>query len=297
MAEVQRESHPAAASSQPAPESREAAALAHPEALADPRLHASPLRQPRIVLANRLQRMAGNRAVGRILARNGTGTAPAAVHHKTGAEVDAMLIASTFFEPYIRPKHRAGLTADGHVNIHDQAAWDVMIVDYYRGKINPATGQRFRDEDEMRARGSRVNAVTDLTARQIHVHERRGEAATTVHESIHLFQDSGWLGAVGYNVNEGATEVFTKKLCAENAITRGNYYPDQYAAVKKLADRVGEKALADAYFNGKVGALKDRVDGTTGFFGTIGGWFRKSKWNAWVGHMQAGRYDDANDLM
>ena len=67
-----------------------------------------------------------------------------------------------------------------------------------------------------------VNAFADGT--QIHVNERRGEPATTVHESMHLFSADAWLPAVGFNANEGATEYFTKKLCAENKMTRGNFY-------------------------------------------------------------------------
>jgi hypothetical protein len=267
-----------------------------PDAIAaDTRARGVHLTGVEMAIARQARSGAGNRAIGRILARDGDGTTTAPiVHHKTGAEVDAWLLASDFFKKYIKPKYDKGIKAEGHVHIDDDPTWEVEIVKYLKGKQNPDTGGVF-DEDTAKAWGKNVNAFAD--GREIHANEHRGEAATTVHESMHLFSDDRWLNAVGFNANEGATEYFTKKLCAENHLTRGNFYAKQYASVKKLADKVGEKALADAFYDAKISELKDKVDGTEGFWGTIAGWFKKSKWKQWVAAMQAAKYDDADKLL
>jgi hypothetical protein len=280
---------------------------ADPALLGDRRLSDPQLRAVRSGLARQVQRGAGNRAMGRILARNGTETLPPIVAHKTGADVDKMLLDSAFFEPYIRPKYKKGIKAEGHVHDHDQAAWDVEIQKYLKGKQNPDTGNVFTD-DEAIAFGKNVNAFRD--GREIHANERRGEPATTVHESMHLFSADEWINELGFNGNEGATEYFTKKLCAANSITRGNFYPDQYKSVNKLCGVVGEKVLADAFFNGEIKAIKRKVDRTRGFFSKVGSWIggifghkdtspaeRSGTWDSWVGFMKAAKYADADKLL
>jgi hypothetical protein len=286
------------------------AVLTDPALLADARLSRSSMRTLNAGLARHTQHHVGNRGMGRVLARNGDGTTatatptpalPPIVKHKTGFEVDAMLLASSFFKPYIKPKYEKGIKADGHVNRHDQAAWDVEIAAYLKGKQNPNTGLVFTD-DEAVAFGKNVNAFAD--GRQIHVNERRGEPATTVHESMHLFSHDDWLPAVGFNANEGATEYFTKKLCAENKMTRGNFYPKQHSSVKKLIEKVGEGVVADAFFNGDLATLKKRVDGARNFgeailkaFGSKKIKGRAGTWDAWLAKMEAAKYDEADALL
>jgi hypothetical protein len=278
--------------------------LADPALLGDERLARSSMRNVSAGLARHAQRQMGNRGVVRVLARNGdTAVADLApeVAHKTGFQVDAMLLASSFFKPYIKPKYEKGIKAHGHVHRHAQAAWDVEIAKYLKGKQNPNTGNVFTDDEAVEF-GKHVNAFADGT--QIHVNERRGEPATTVHESMHLFSADEWLPAVGFNANEGATEYFTKKLCAENKITRGNFYAKQHKSVKKLADLVGETVLADAFFNGDLAKLKKRVDGARDFFESVRKTFgdksiagRAGTWDAWLANMKAAKYDDADKLL
>jgi hypothetical protein len=262
------------------------------------------MRAARAGLARQVQHGSGNRAMAQVLARDDTTTAPELppiVHHKTGADVDAMLLKSGFFKPYISPKYKKGIKAEGHVHDHDQAAWDVEIAKYLKGKENPDTGRVFTD-DEAVAFGRNVNAFRD--GREIHANERRGEPATTVHESMHLFSADEWINELGFNGNEGATEYFTKKLCAENSITRGDFYPGQHRSVKKLATVVGDTTLADAFFDGKIGAIKSKVDRSRGFFTKIAVAFgakrdpeRTGTWDKWVTAMKAAKYDDADKLL
>jgi hypothetical protein len=230
----------------------------------------------------------GNQAVGRILARDPNPELEAVkkVGHKTGAEVDTALDASPFFKPLIAEGVKAGKKADGHVHIHDAATFQTKCVAYLSGKQNPNTGAVFTD-DEAKEFAKNVNAYQE--GKEIHVHEERGEAATTVHESMHLFANDKWLPKVGFNANEGTTEYFTKKLCAELKLTRGGYYADQYAAVKKLVDYVGETYVAEAYFEGKLDELEAAVDKKAGEAGA--GTFGK-----WLGYMKASKYAEAKAL-
>jgi hypothetical protein len=234
-----------------------------------------------------LARGYGNQAVGRILARDENPSLEVVKKgHKTGAEIDAALDASPFFKPLIADGVKAGKKADGHVHIHDAATFQTKCVAYLSGKQNPNTGAVFTD-DEAKEFAKNVNAYQE--GKEIHVHEERGEAATTVHESMHLFAHDTWLPKAGFNANEGTTEYFTKKLCAEISLPRGGYYPDQYAAVKKLVDYVGESYVADAFFGGKLDELEAAVDKKAGESGA--GTFSK-----WLGYMKTSKYAEAKAL-
>ena len=244
-------------------------------------------RSPEAAAALRLG--AGNQAVARILARtpNPELEAVKKVGHKTGKEIDAALDASPFFKPLIAEAVKAGKKADGHVHIHDAAEFEKKILEYLHGKENPETGKVFTDE-EAKAFGKNVNAYQE--DKEIHVHEERGEAATTVHESMHLFAKDTYVDKMGFNANEGTTEYFTKKLCAEIKLTRGTFYPDQYAAIKALVDYAGETAVAEAYFHGKLDELEAAVDKKAGEKGA--GTFKK-----WLGYVQASKYAEAKALL
>jgi hypothetical protein len=208
----------------------------------------------------------------------------ATVKHKTGADVDAYLKASPFFKALVEAKFKGGTKADGHVHIDTPAQFLAAWTAYAKVRTNPDTGKPFTD-DEAKAWEPTVNAFRD--GNEIHVHQDRGEAATTIHESIHLFSDDAFRAKFGFAGNEGATEFWTKKLCAENKLTRGDFYPNEYKSVKKLADKVGEDALAAAYFQGKVAELEAAIDAKTAA-GTA------AKWEAAI---RTGKYADADALM
>ena len=243
--------------------------------LGDERLGSTQLQVMRAGLARQVQHSAGNRTVGRILARK----------LKTGAEVDAMLIASDFFKPYVEPKHKAGKKAEGNVHIHDAASFKTEVLKYLKGKTNPKTGEEFTDaeaiEQETRTRG-----FHDRATGQIHAHETRGDSGTIVHESMHLFGTKEFLDGVGFNANEGTTEVFARKLCEANSIPRAGY-PDQFKSVKKVVAVTSEALLADAYFNAKLKPLEDKVDAAKG----------KGTWAKWLAFMAAAKFADADALL
>jgi hypothetical protein len=212
-----------------------------------------------------------------------------AIGHKTGKEVDAYLDASPFFKKLVEDAVKAGKKAEGHVHIWPKDEFVVKLKAYLIGKNNPATGAAFTDA-EATAKTRTVNAYQEGT--EIHVNEERGEAATTVHESLHLFAEASVKDKVGFNANEGMTEYFTKKLCAEQspAIPRGDFYPDQHKSVKKLVDYATEDVVAAAYFKGKLAELEAAVDKKAGASGA--GTYAK-----WIGYMKLGKYAEADALL
>ena len=197
--------------------------------------------------------------------------------HATGEQVDEYINGSPFIKDYVKDKVKGGTKAAGHVHADSPEDFKKNFIAY--GKARGMTEQAAKDMEP------NVNAFRDGS--EIHVHVDRGEFATNIHESMHLFSHDDYRGKLGFNANEGATEFFTKKLCAEQKITRGDFYPDQYGSTKKLADLVGEDKLAAAYYQGKVDDLKAALDKakTAGTF------------DKWVKAMQDGKYTEANALL
>ena len=72
--------------------------------LEDSRLGLTRMAAARAGLALGLQQGVGNAAVARMLAREPATAAPARPALKGGKELDTMLLASSFFAPFIRPK-------------------------------------------------------------------------------------------------------------------------------------------------------------------------------------------------
>jgi hypothetical protein len=271
---VRDRSHPGRAGAPAATRPREAPPFAA-GLLGDARLGSAHLQVMRAGLARQVQHTAGNRTVGRILARK----------LKTGAEVDAMLIASDFFKPYVEPKHKAGKKAEGNVHIHDAAAFKTEVLKYLKGKTNPKTDKDYTDAEAVEQEKT-VRGFHDRATGQIHAHETRGDSGTIVHESMHLFGSKTFLDAVGFHPNEGTTEVFARKLCAANSIPRAGY-PDQFKSVSKVVALTSETMLADAYFDGKLQALIDKVDAAKG----------AGTWTKWLAFMTAGKFADADALL
>ncbi len=276
----------------PMPLAHEAEQIAHDRGrLDDRRLEQAQSAPLRVAMVRQAQHAYGNRAVGRMLSRvpNPALEAKPAIGHKTGKEVDAYLDASPFFKKLVADAVKAGKKADGHVHIYTKADFLTKCEAYLKGKENPNTGAVFTDAEATEF-AKTVNAFQE--ASEIHVNEERGEAATTVHESMHLFAEASVVDKVGFNVNEGMTEYFTRKLCAEQtpAIPRSDYYSDQHKSVKKLVGYATEDVVAAAYFGGKLAELGAAVDKKAGASGA--GTYAK-----WIGYMKLGKYAEADALL
>jgi hypothetical protein len=275
------------ARSSAAADEERAAAAAHapplaPALIGDRRVAARSMAPVRATLALQLQRSGGNRLVGRMLARE-TATAdaaPAKPALKTGKELDAMLLASGFFKPYVQPKIGKGIQAEGHVHIHDADAFKELALQYLEGKDNPKTGAVFTDAEAEKFETT-MRAFQDDRG-EVRVHEKRADDGTVIHEAMHLFSSNAFVDAVGYNVNEGATEVFARRLASENGVLRAGF-PQQHRLVMRLVSATNERLLADAFFNGALEPLRAKLDASKG----------AGTWAKWLGLMTTGDYEEA----
>ncbi|MFT5583314.1 MAG: hypothetical protein ACI9VR_000892 [Cognaticolwellia sp.] len=184
------------------------------------------------------------------------------VDHTTGEEVDAYVQADDFFNYYIQSSFDAsGNGADGKILILDDAAFQAEWIPYAMARRNPATGEVFTQAEAI-AFG--VNAFEDNG--RIVLHKNRGTPGTAVHESMHLFTHSSYARTMGFHINEGTTELFTRLLCSRVGIEREHNYQAEYTAVYAVATGLdgGHNLLASAYFDGSYQALRDAMNTVPG---------------------------------
>jgi hypothetical protein len=148
---------------------------------------------------------------------------------------------------------------------------------------NPATGKRFTEE-EAKAREPRINGFQDGT--EIYMHKDRAKATTTIHESMHLFQDAGFVRVVGKAGMEGTAEYFCRELCAEQKLSRSGFYEDELSSVRKLAAAAGKETLAAAFFQGSLAELVAAIDARG-----------KDTFVKWCAFMKAQMFDKADELL
>jgi hypothetical protein len=131
------------------------------------------------------------------------------------------------------------------------------------------TTRNLYTQAEAIAREPNINAFQDGT--ELHIHINRGETATTIHESVHSFSHDSYSRRVGSKANEGTTEYFTRVICTEQGIIRGNIYPDELRSVEKLVATSSREILAAAYFQGNIADLENTINSAKGA-GTFAQW-------------------------
>ena len=250
------------------------------------------------------------------IAAEGPSAQPTAVSHLSGEDVDTLVSASPFISAYVADKFDAsGNGANGNIDILNAAAFRDAWVAYALTKRNSKT-QRTYTEAEAIAHEPNINAFQG--GGRITIHENRGEVATAIHESVHLFSDLDWLSTVGFNVNEGATEYFTHLLCTEQGINRGVFYTQQKACIEKRVAAVGQTPLAKGFFRGSLSSIESAVNGGSKADGMlkgaawgslagpagvlIGGMIgialeqpeHAGRWEQWIALMQASSWREAN---
>jgi hypothetical protein len=78
-----------------------------------------------------------------------------------------------------------------------------------------------------------------------------GGLGTIVHETMHQLSFSGFRDGYGRAMNEGATELFTRVVLANNkADIERTAYPKEYAAMLRLQGICGLTKMAEFYFGG-----------------------------------------------
>jgi hypothetical protein len=261
-----------------------------PRALGAPGGHAA-----RVAAAHHAQRTLGNRAVSRVLARDHNPalekTAPPARPPKVGLrgarEVDAIFDASPFLKDLVGAKlgkHKL----EKAMKLDDETTFQGAWLEYAQRSINPATHQNFTEQEakDFMAREG-VRAFQDEDRGVVHIRKERSDLGTQLHEGLHLFSDDKWRKRMGYNVNEGVTEFFTRKLGPEVQVERDDSsFLRQYTSVTHLVTAVTEPVVAAAYFGGDIGGLKTAVDGKG-----------KGRWDKWLDLLDANDFKGANALM
>jgi hypothetical protein len=263
-----------------------------PERLHEPGAIEAVVLQPARAMAA-AQQQVGNRALGRMLARDpnpALRSAPPPPLKKPG-EVDAIFDTSVHLKDMIGAKLGKGSLKKA-MHLDDAAAFEAAWVEYAMRSINPDTGQTFASHDEARAflKKKGVRAFQDETKGAIHINKERSNLGTQLHEALHFFSSERWKGRVGYAANEGVTEYFTRVIGPEVGVERDiNSFLQEYTSATHLVEASDEATLAAAYFDGDIAALEQRIDGRK-----AGG---KGTWRQWLGHLDARDFKAANALL
>jgi hypothetical protein len=181
--------------------------------------------------------------------------------------------ADNYIRPYLRTlgvtaSAIAGRKVAGEVSIVDDADWDLAFKRQW-GTTYPTTkANAFVDVD-----------VSKTPQRHIWIHKDRGNAGTIIHEGMHKYADATLRDAFikAYHpsdpisrLDEGITEYFTRNITTPLGISRGNY-AKHFEVATRLVRVLGEKLVADSYFEGKLAELEKRyqtvIGGTWDAFG------------------------------
>jgi hypothetical protein len=250
----------------------------------------------RVAAARAAQQGLGNHAVSRVLARDPNPeleqrrTRPPKPKLRTGREVDAIFDASPYLKELIGSKLGKGTIAKA-MKIDGEAEFERAWIAYAKRSYNPQTDANYTEKEarEYLAREG-VRAFQDEDAGEVHIRRERADLGTQLHEGMHVFADDRWRKRMGYNVNEGVTEFFTRKLGPEVGVERDDSsFLRQFTSATHLVTTAGEPAVASAYFDGDVAGLKAAVDGRKPD--------GKGTWDRWLGLLDAGDFKSANALM
>jgi hypothetical protein len=248
----------------------------------------------RVAAAYGAQRTYGNRAVTRVLARDPNPALerrptarPPKQKLRAGREVDAIFDSSPFLKDLVGAKLGKHKLAKA-MKIEDEATFERAWLEYAQRSINPATNQNFTEKEakDFSAREG-VRAFQDEDRGEVHIRKERANLGTQLHEGLHLFSDDGWRKRMGYNVNEGVTEYFTRKLGPEVQVERDDSsFLRQFTSVTHLVTVATEPVVAAAYFGGDIAGLKTAVDGRG-----------RGTWDKWLDLLDANDFKGANALM
>lgn len=179
----------------------------------------------------RLQRQAGNAAVTPLVLQR------KAVAHTKAAKVPGILAAEPVVMPYVGKG--GGKALKVRVLTRPELAKAYIAYALKQG-IPP---------QEAQAKAGITAAFTDLETGQIYLDRSRGDPGTIVHEALHLRSSKAFVQGVHQKVNEGTTELFTRKVCEKAGIERTqDDYVNWMTAIEKLVTKSSIEALAMAYF-------------------------------------------------
>jgi hypothetical protein len=243
------------------------------------------------------QQRIGNRAVSGVLARDPNPALkksptprPPKPKLKTGREVDVIFDTSPYLKDMVGEKLRK-VSLEKTMVLDEDAAFEAAWVEYAKRSVNPDTGKQFGDDDEARAflklRG--VRAFQDEDHGSVHILKTRSDLGTQLHEGLHLHAADKWKSdmASRYNVNEGVTEFFTRKMGPAVGVERDdNSYLREFTSATHLVAAATEEVVAAAYFEGDMSALEQKIESRGA--GT---------WRQWLRHLDNSDFKAANALL
>ncbi|MBW3663410.1 MAG: hypothetical protein KY469_09955 [Actinobacteria bacterium] len=202
------------------------------------------------------------------------------VAHATAKATDATVRKE--LKDYVGKAVKSGRTARGKVMILEGQDW---LDAYYHEFPDELPRGGPTDEEPL------TNAFTTTSPPKnlIVLNKDKGNPGTSVHEGVHLYQNNAMLNRYGNEVNEAITEYFTRKVTGPMGIVRANY-EDNLVAGQALVDAVGEQVVANAFFDGKTGALEKAL---VQFQKAKGEADAKKAWTNFVGWCRAKEFDKA----
>ncbi len=147
---------------------------------------------------------------------------------------------------YVADAVMAGKKVEGQIGIVAAADWDRAGVAHY--------GEQTWFRASPTPKKDAINGFVDSAGR-IWVERNSGNAGTVIHEGMHKYSSDAVLSTLGFNVNEGMTEYFTRIICADVGIVRTNY-GSNHELIVALAGKVTKDVVASSYFGGNIDALK-----------------------------------------
>lgn len=210
--------------------------------------------------------------------------------HTPAPEADKLIRDK--MDKYVTGAVKAGKQIEGQVAVVGGADWDRAGIAHYGEpvwKTGPPPKTPKRDA---------INGFVDSQGR-VWIEQNSGNAGTMLHEGMHKYSHDDYLSTLGFNMNEGTTEYFTRIICKDLSIDRGNY-ETQYKLIDTLATKVTTRdVVAAAYFDGAIDGLKSAFiayrKSKKGFFGRLftGASQYEADWTDFVAKFRAGEYDKA----
>jgi hypothetical protein len=153
---------------------------------------------------------------------------------------------------YVAGAVKAGRQIEGMVGVVGDADWDRA------GEAQYGHDVWFNGPPPKDPKKDLINGFVDKKDR-VWIHKDRGNAGTMIHEGLHKYALDKILNDWNFNMNEGITEYFTRKIgkSLPTPINRGNYQA-QFDVIDPLSKVVGEAVMAGAYFDGKLDEMKTK---------------------------------------
>ncbi|MEX0268912.1 DUF4157 domain-containing protein [Leptolyngbyaceae cyanobacterium UHCC 1019] len=180
-----------------------------------------------------------------------------------GKKVELWLLNDPLVGQYAKSKFDAGIAVRGHLHIIPEAKWADTRVKHTLGRRHPDTGKTEKDKDELRKEAITVRGFT-VDKKEIYIRQGEDSPSTVLHEVIHLISEQTFIEDYGIAVNEGTTEYFARLVARRAGFHPGRNYNEEHNGVAALAYIVGDVALAEAFFTGKVLSMQQAVEDIKG---------------------------------